>query len=740
MTHSIGQTQKDLISRSGISNFGRTSEFGIADFFYSSFVFKNLSEKKSIFEFSVTGQIKISLKEFVKQLLELTNTKVVFESHDYDAKNLTLTSEELNVYICLSSSEERNSINFYVNDHEIFLNIKAFLASALQVKRDNENIYAISRTPKGGLDLMSLGKLEYEFEKENYESETIAAYDHVLSEYSSPDPKGRLVILNGKPGVGKAQPLDSIIYTPRGPRLMKDMQIGDEVLTPENKIAKIIDIYPQGKKAIYRVFFDDNTYAECCKEHLWKIYGKGWSSSKVLKLEDVFEDTRRSDGGKKLSIQTTKPVEFKEIDVLIDPYLMGFLLGDGSFRVKTLRFSTQDLEIVEKIKLLLKKEYNLVKLNKELDYNISKKNKNSKIKNFYAEAIAKYGLMNLKSENKFIPKDYLFTSIKNRIELLKGLMDSDGWLAKPSGMPMYGSTSEKLSKDFATLVQSLGGVCYTTKKIKYFTYKGEKKQGKLFYESFVKLPNNIGVFSLNRKTSILKKRTKYFPKRMIDKIEYIGEKEAQCISLDSQDGLYLTDNFIVTHNSHLVRGIISSMKNSIVIILPSRLTGEIDGPELMQLILSERKDRYGMFNSNVAGDVIPSLSKKKKRQSPFLFLIEDADSCLVPRGTDNMSTISSLLNYTDGIFGAMMDIRIIATTNAESIDFDAALTRPGRLCSHIYLELLKPAKASEVYKRIAKGKEKIYTVDTSLAQVYQDVHGVNNKNDKTKKQVVGFGS
>jgi ATP-dependent 26S proteasome regulatory subunit len=104
-----------------------------------------------------------------------------------------------------------------------------------------------------------------------------------------------------------------------------------------------------------------------------------------------------------------------------------------------------------------------------------------------------------------------------------------------------------------------------------------------------------------------------------------------------------------------------------------------------------------------------------------------------------MSTISSLLNYTDGIFGAMMDIRIIATTNADTINFDTALTRPGRLCSHVYIDLLKPERASAVYKRLTKGKEKVYTDPVSLAQIYMDSYEGKDKYAKTKKQVVGFG-
>jgi hypothetical protein len=211
MTLTIEKVQQDLIAKAGISNFGRLSEFGVSDFFYSSFVFKNLTEKTPIFELSSSGVLKPSVKEFLKQFTDLTETNIVFESHDYDSQVFSLTSDKLNCFLHVSSSEERFIINFYCNNYDQFLTVKAFITSHLQNKRNNENIYAISRTPKGGLDLMSLGKLEYTLEKENYEPDVVKEYEYILDEYSSPDPKGRLVILNGKPGVGKSHLVRGIL-------------------------------------------------------------------------------------------------------------------------------------------------------------------------------------------------------------------------------------------------------------------------------------------------------------------------------------------------------------------------------------------------------------------------------------------------------------------------------------------------------------------------------------------------
>jgi hypothetical protein len=178
--------------------------------------------------------------------------------------------------------------------------------------------------------------------------------------------------------------------------------------------------------------------------------------------------------------------------------------------------------------------------------------------------------------------------------------------------------------------------------------------------------------------------------------------------------------------TNLLKGVISSIKNSTVILLPAKFVVELDSPSIVSLLIEERSDRYGSLHS----------ADSKEKNTPILFIIEDADDCLVPRDGANMSTISSLLNYTDGIFGSMLDMRIIATTNADHMDFDKALLRPGRLCRHIVVESLSPEKATEIYYRLG-GKGNPYTGKKTLAQVYADVKG-DFEDAEIDKKVVGF--
>lgn len=184
--------------------------------------------------------------------------------------------------------------------------------------------------------------------------------------------------------------------------------------------------------------------------------------------------------------------------------------------------------------------------------------------------------------------------------------------------------------------------------------------------------------------------------------------------------------------TNLLKGMISEIKNSTTILLPAKFVVELDSPSIVSLLIEERSDRFGALHYDE-----DDASKKKTAGTSVLFIVEDADDCLVPRDGANMSTISSLLNYTDGIFGSMLDLRIIATTNADHVDFDKALTRPGRLCKHIIVEALSPEKASDIHSRLTDGKEFKYEKKTTLAQVYANVKG-GFEDAETDKKVLGF--
>lgn len=369
----------------------------------------------------------------------------------------------------------------------------------------------------------------------------------------------KVIFVTGPAGSGKAQPLDSKILTNTGWITMGELSLNDEIISIEGTPTKVIGIYPQGEKEVYKVTFDDGSATECCKEHLWEVtdeIDRGEKKpGKVKNLEEIMKKIKGHDGRKNYAIPMVKPVKFKKQIVKLDPYALGILIGDGHFNEYFVNFASADKEIVNSISESVDKLG--LKLNKdksqEYSYRIVRKVKYGKEnqKNLLLEYSKEINLWNSRSNNKHIPDKYKFNTIEVRIALLQGLMDSDGSIDKKGVNCQFSTVSKQLAEDFEFLVRSLGGKVSINTKTPTYTYKGEKKTGQLCYIITLKLPKGINPFRLSRKSKRFIEKTKYLPKRYITDVKYIGKKECQCIMVEHPRHLYITDDFIVTHNTFI---------------------------------------------------------------------------------------------------------------------------------------------------------------------------------------------
>ena len=365
------------------------------------------------------------------------------------------------------------------------------------------------------------------------------------------------------PGTGKASRLSAKVLTPNGWVRMGDIKQGDKVIAGNGNVATVLGVFPQGKRPCYRVHMDDGSYTEVSDNHLWTVQTRDDRNKKRhpngkyrVVTTDEMREHLRVENGKRLnySIDYVPRIEFAEKPFTIHPYVLGVLLGDGCLSQDDIVLTSPDKQIVDKVNELLLDGYKFVHHDR-YDYRLrgsqpcEKANRKAN-RNAIKLCLATQGLHGTKSDTKFIPKEYLYASYEQRLWLLRGLLDTDGTADK--GNIEYCTASKQLCEDVRELVHSLGGYCsYTIKKAGYKDSEGNYIECKDSYRMTIQFTSEQPKpFYLTRKAE------KYNPKRaemkrFVTDIEYIGEEECQCIYISDECHLYITDDYIITHNTTL---------------------------------------------------------------------------------------------------------------------------------------------------------------------------------------------
>ena len=382
------------------------------------------------------------------------------------------------------------------------------------------------------------------------------------------DDKYDMLLISLIPGAGKAGKMSSKVLTPDGFIEMRDVKVGTRVVAGNGEKATVIGVYPQGKRPIYRITMNDGSSTEVSDNHLWEVQKRcdrqfetrtGKHRTRVVTTEEMLGDfILEKDGRKNYSIDYVTEIKaFEKKEFYIHPYVLGCLLGDGGLSTNTICFTKKDKEMVDYINSLIDGYEFSLKSGSDKDYYLHSEDYSRK-KNLIRKELEKLGLLGKKSSEKFIPKEYMYSSNEQRLWLLRGLLDTDGY-AEPKGIE-YSTASEKLAKDVAELVHSLGGYASLTKrKAGYMDKDGNYVQCLDNYRVTIMFSaKHENPFWLKRKAEIYNpKRTVW--KRYIKNIEYIGEEECQCIMIDDPCHLYITDDYIITHNTTIEKFFLSGV-------------------------------------------------------------------------------------------------------------------------------------------------------------------------------------
>lgn len=360
-------------------------------------------------------------------------------------------------------------------------------------------------------------------------------------------------------GLGKVQPITEPVLTKEGWRAIGELNINDEIYNSEGSLSKVSGIFPQGTIKNYEVIFSDGSKTYCGEDHLWTVQTTNLRARTpdkyiVKSLKELIHEGIRDKKwhkrdqryyyNNKWFIPIIKPIQWESKDHIIHPYNLGLLLNNNNL-TNNIILHNIDKEIQNKFIKLANCKVNL----------------NEKP---YRAELERLGLWKKTSGFKFIPDEYLFDSVENRIQLLQGLMDTGGTIHNSNYS--YSTKSLELANNLRHLVQSLGGVSRVS-RVNDRIIKGET-----YYNVNVQTPKDITPFTTQYHLNRYVVKNKYRPTRAIKEVNYIGECEGVCIKTNAKDHLYITRDFILTHNTLISLNCIKSIKaKKVLIVCPTYL-------------------------------------------------------------------------------------------------------------------------------------------------------------------------
>jgi len=349
---------------------------------------------------------------------------------------------------------------------------------------------------------------------------------------------------------------------------MEDVKVGDKVYGLDGKLATITNkTEKQTNVNMFKLSLRDGREIECCEDHLWYVWDKnkarnGRNPYVTKSTKELYETYSIGSPRKKCSFESRYAIPVNESlqeesynELPIHPYVLGVLLGDGGMTQTNVIITSEDQEIIDKVDSLLPEGYYVKKYKQKYAYVIARKDKSVKPFMSYLQDL---GLAGKKSEHKFIPEIYKFNSPENKLELIKGLMDTDGTCDNRKSIEYY-TSSKQLSDDFQEVLRSLGINCHTRIKPTHYISKKTNERVDCLDCHRTTIFTDKPIFSLERKLGYIdyeksKLGQSKYEKTFITKIEPVGKGEGYCIEVDNPTHTYITDDYIVTHNSYFISG------------------------------------------------------------------------------------------------------------------------------------------------------------------------------------------
>lgn len=360
----------------------------------------------------------------------------------------------------------------------------------------------------------------------------LIGYIHYLQELEC-NPNFHTLIFNAPSGYGKLIANDVPVLTRKGWKKHGDLVVGDEVISPKGEFIKVKIVHPK-RYATVKVVFEDGEEILCHNQHEWQVYDREARKEKQVETNYLIEHLKEKSGRNRFLLPLIEPVKGEYKDLPVDPYTYGVWLGDGSTNQGKITQNNEDTIIFNYI------PYQITSV-----YNGTSENVKTYFLKGLSEDLHKINLCYQKhTEEKYIHDSYLTSSIEQRLELLAGIIDTDGYLDKVKQRYIITTCGEKLKNDIISLISTFNwrvSVNIVPPRVSTSGVKGKKNIYYIGFSPTMEIPCKLE----RKKIKKLHKQRRIG----IKNIEIIPLTEGNCITVDG--GLYLVGRTLkITHNTY----------------------------------------------------------------------------------------------------------------------------------------------------------------------------------------------
>lgn len=450
--------------------------------------------------------------------------------------------------------------------------------------------------------------------------------------------KETLTTLIANTGVGKRLDLNTPILTPNGFVPLRDIHVGSVVCGEDGKFYNVVKETHVVNTQIHRVHFEDGTHVDCCKDHLWKFKTSDDMSRhnewRVETTEQLLQRPIKRGRNYNLCIPVSKAIEFEEKDLPIDPYALGCLLGDGGFTTSNITFTNTEEDVITKV---ITKLSNIVDVTRHgyIQYTFVKKP--NETTNRLNTIIRELGLRGHNSVTKFIPQQYLLGSVDQRLELLRGLIDTDGSINKKGHVSFF-TSSVTLKDDVMYLIRSLGFRCSCSA---YDRDNNIEYVVRIWSDKDIFFTSNKHIQKYNERS--VPNRKNHYDILKITNIEVLDSfTEMKCLSVDSPDHTFICGDFIVTHNTWflVLLGAYAQLSGLKVCIFITEMSTDLMQDRFEAML-------YGMMYGDFSYSQFKSGSLPKEVEDTYFEFLEEDLPKLEPLIIESATGISSIVSVIE---------------------------------------------------------------------------------------------